>query len=297
MYYQVADYPFEIITPPNINCRELLPWFAHFECEAPYAPPLLFRFNATKTILPSPERVLLEQTENDMGNVSVWQTPEGFSIETGIIGSEYRHTMTTRHDFRHIEATIQWDDPYISQMLSSMIRIAFSQAILREDGISIHASAVSYKKKAYLFLGKSGTGKSTHASLWTQHIPGTELINDDNPTLRIIEGKGAYIYGTPWSGKTPCYKNVCYPLGGITRLQQATANTYTRLNEWDAFVQIMPSCAVIKQNIALYTNLCDKLVWISENIVVGLLRCLPDREAAITSLRAMTQKYKEINNP
>ena len=41
-----------------------------------------------------------------------------------------------------------------------------------------------------LFQGKSGTGKSTHSGLWLKHIPGCELLNDDNPIVHFNRNKG-----------------------------------------------------------------------------------------------------------
>ena len=32
--------------------------------------------------------------------------------------------------------------------------------------VAIHSSCIVYKDKAVLFLGESGTGKSTHTRLW-----------------------------------------------------------------------------------------------------------------------------------
>lgn len=294
MYYQVADYLFEVIVPEGIDCRKFLPSFSDFESLGNEQSEPLFRFDTTEKPATSSQGQLLEESVNDMGNVCIWQLDNGFRIDTGIIGATHRHTMVTDHEFRHIAVAMQWDDPYIAQMLSAMLRIAFSQALLREDGMGIHASAISYKGEAYLFLGKSGTGKSTHAALWQEQIPGCELINDDNPAIRIIPGQGAWVYGTPWSGKTPCYRNVGYPLAAITRLQQAPTNCYRQLSDIAAFTAIAPSCAVITQNIALYNNLCDRLVWVSENIVVSLLQCLPNKEAASTALEGITtcRKHK-----
>lgn len=41
-------------------------------------------------------------------------------------------------------------------------------------------------------------------------------MNDDNPVVRVIDGE-AMIYGSPWSGKTPCYRQVKAPLGRSPR--------------------------------------------------------------------------------
>ena len=95
--------------------------------------------------------------------------------------------------------------------------MAMSIAVSYDKGILIHSSTLIYNKKAYLFLGESGTGKSTHTRLWREYIYGAGLLNDDSPLVRVIDGK-IFAYGSPWSGKTPCFKNERYPLGGVVRL-------------------------------------------------------------------------------
>ena len=75
--------------------------------------------------------------------------------------------------------------------------------------VAIHSSCIVYKDKAILFLGESGTGKSTHTRLWREHIPEAVLLNDDSPIVRVEEEK-IWAYGSPWSGKTPCYKQESY---------------------------------------------------------------------------------------
>lgn len=278
MKYQVADYIFEVVLPQGMRAEEMLPSFRDFVCTE--EGPLLFRFDATAEGNGSEVVELLDESVNDMGHVKVWRTTEGYQIEAHHELCEQTHVVTADREFRHIRAAIRWEARYAEQMLSSLLRIVFSQAVLREEGIGIHASAVTHKGKAYLFLGKSGTGKSTHARLWLQHIPGTELINDDNPAIRIKEGT-AYAYGTPWSGKTPCYRNVCYPIGGIARLRQAPHNRFRQLDDVEAFMALLPGCAVIKQDTALYDALCNKLTWLAENITIGMMECLPDGEAAL----------------
>ena len=68
--------------------------------------------------------------------------------------------------------------------------------------IAIHSSVIVHSGRAVLFLGESGTGKSTHTRLWREHIPGAQLLNDDSPIVRVVEGVPT-VFGSPWSGKTP----------------------------------------------------------------------------------------------
>lgn len=89
----------------------------------------------------------------------------------------------------------------------------YALSTANKDTAIVHAAAVIYENHSYLFLGPCGTGKSTHADLWVKHIDGAELLNGDNPVVRIMNGR-AFAYGSPWSNKQPCYRNVSSPIGG-----------------------------------------------------------------------------------
>lgn len=280
MRYKVANHLFEVVLPSEANAEQLLPSFRPFICiDEDETGPLLFLFDTTSPH-PREEGVVIEESENDMGHITIWKTIQGYCIEVKHTVANKPHAMITDREFRAIRASIQWDDEYASQILCSMLRIAFSQALLREDGIGIHASAVGHNGECFLFLGKSGTGKSTHASLWLQHVENSELINDDNPAIRIQDNI-AYAYGTPWSGKTPCYKNFGLPIAKITRLQQAPANSHRYLSEVEAFTALLPSCSAIKQDNNLYEKLCEKLTWLAEHTAIAYLQCLPNKEAVM----------------
>jgi hypothetical protein len=166
-----------------------------------------------------------------------------------------------------------------SAVITWMSMMIFGQASLLHDTIMIHASVVNHEGNGIAFLGKSGTGKSTHSRLWLTHIPNTVLLNDDNPAVRIT-AEGIFIYGTPWSGKTPCYKNERLPLKAFVRLQQAPANTFTWQPGLKGFIAVLPSCTAIRWNKDLFAGMNTILEKIVAEIPVGYLQCLPDAAAA-----------------
>jgi Serine kinase of the HPr protein, regulates carbohydrate metabolism len=159
-----------------------------------------------------------------------------------------------------------------------MIQFAMASACMRTA--LFHAAAVSLDGKGYMFLGKSGTGKSTHARLWIQNLHGVELMNDDNPAVSVKPDGTAVVYGTPWSGKTPCYKNISAPLGGIVLLSQAPFNKIARLNGIGAYAAIVPSISGKRWDSKLADGLHDTENTLATNIPVWHLDCLPDADAA-----------------
>jgi len=220
----------------------------------------------------------LEEFTNDAGHVVLYEAEGGFLLSVSFDGPV--HWMWANKDFSKCVAQITPGDENEFDVLNSMARMAFSQRVLFFEGVSIHSSTVVNGGKAYMFLGTSGTGKSTHSNLWVKALPDTELLNDDNPVIRIL-GDEINVFGTPWSGKTACYKNASAPVGGIVRLSQAPANTFHEVKGVAAWTTIFPSCSVISRDEILYLQLQHVLNRIVTGIKVGQLACLPDEEAAL----------------
>ena len=169
---------------------------------------------------------------------------------------------------------------YRKMAIDNALMVLFALATAREGTALFHAAVVSHEGKGYMFLGKSGTGKSTHARLWLRHIEGSELVNDDNPVVRIGDDGRAVVYGSPWSGKTPCYRNVSYPLGGIVLLSQAPYNKIRRLGGIEAYAALVPSISGKRWDAQIADGLHQTENTLAMNVPVWHLECLPDRAAA-----------------
>lgn len=99
----------------------------------------------------------------------------------------------------------------------------FYTRLITYDGIMLHSSAVVYENNAYLFSAPSGTGKSTHTSLWLEVFAGSYILNDDKPAIRVVDGN-IYAYGTPFSGKTDLNVNEKRPIKGICFIERSKDN-------------------------------------------------------------------------
>lgn len=281
--YKVGGLPFAVRFPEGEEMEALLPSFRPFRCGECAEDALLFRLHVYGRAASADEKgaELLGESSNDMGHVRLLRNADGYRIEIDYeAAGEGVHAMDAGSGFRRAEAHLLPGDPFAGTALSSMLRILYAQAVLGRNGVSIHASCVCAGGKAYLFLGKSGTGKSTHARQWMQAFPDCSLLNDDNPVVRMEEGR-AVAYGTPWSGKTPCYKNERHPVAGIARLQQAGANRFVPLTAPEAFMVLLPSCSAIRQDERLQDALHVTLIRMAEQLPVARMECLPCREAAV----------------
>lgn len=173
------------------------------------------------------------------------------------------------------------------RLLRFALWIAYGLVTLPQQTIAIHTSVIQYKGRTVLFLGESGTGKSTHTRLWRENIEGAVLLNDDSPILRIIDGK-VWMFGSPWSGKTPCYKTESYPLAACVRLSQAPHNKIRRLSVAQGYAAIHPSCPPdFAYDDTLYDYISETLSEVLGQVPMYHLECLPDADAARLSCQTV----------
>lgn len=161
---------------------------------------------------------------------------------------------------------------------SLMLMYAFRTATL--GTLEMHASVIRCQGRAFLFLAKSGTGKSTHSRMWLENIPGSDLLNDDNPIVRAYPDGRVICYGSPWSGKTPCYRNIEAPVGAFVRIRRCDENKATRLDIFNAYALLYSSSSGFKPEKEMADGLHSTIEAIITDTPCFVLDCRPDAEAA-----------------
>jgi len=251
---------------------------------------LLFTLDVDDTLMPDKEREEVGDFELGDGSAKVSRrTNGGYQYIIRDTRNRPCCLLKTDKEFSHCCCALNGDFAMRSFGLNDALMFIFAFAGSHEQTLLIHASTILNDGWGYPFIAKSGTGKSTHSQLWLKHIPGSELMNDDNPVVRVVDGK-PYIYGSPWSGKTPCYKQLKAPLGAVTRIDRAPANSIDRLNPVQAFASILPCCSAMKWDKEIYDGICNTITRVIETTPVFTLHCLPDEEAAIVCHQAVARE-------
>ena len=164
----------------------------------------------------------------------------------------------------------------------NMLMVAFLPVVARNNGLLFHASLVEYEGQAVAFTASSGTGKSTQADLWHEHL-GAEIMNGDRAFVRRFDTEWR-AYGSPWAGSSPYVKNVKAPLAGIVVLKQAPENRIRRLNAAEVMAYLYNNVRYPfwdEEATAVSLETLDALI---REIPIFLLECRPDEEAVrITS--------------
>ena len=230
------------------------------------------------------------ETYNGIYHTETQQEDEGQEIICGITNESEsvfvynnlnQHVGTMVCNNTYTTATLYTTDNNDEKLaIDNSLMILYALSSAQYSAMLFHASVVSLRSKAYMFLGKSGTGKSTHSRLWLNNIEGTALVNDDNPIVRIYNDI-IKVYGSPWSGKTPCYHSIEYPLGAIVLLSQAKENKIKQIKGIHAYAAIRPSISGKRWDKNIADNLHNSENTLIQRVAVYHLECLPNKEAAL----------------
>lgn len=185
-------------------------------------------------------------------------------------GSEYTVYLPQRKEQRY----------HYPLILNSAIMMIFLMAVSREHVLMVHSSVISRSGEAYMFFGVSGTGKSTHSRLWLDNIEGSELLNDDNPLI-VFENGIPYVYGTPWSGKTPCYRNIRRKIKSLVFLEQSPVNSISPLGGVPSLIKMLASVSSPVWDPNVSDRIDDDVAELLTSVPAWLLKCRPDAEAAL----------------
>ena len=277
--YQIAGHLFEVSGEKLCEAVARIEGFRPFEVVEGEP---VFRFQEGK-VTDVPEMVRVEYTLEYEGVKGTFgRTAEGFRLN---LQPEAEGAFDVW--CREGETVVYLGGNWSMLLYRFALWVAYGLMTLRRDTLAIHSSCIVYQDKAVLFLGESGTGKSTHTRLWREHIEGAVLLNDDSPMIRVEEGK-VWAYGSAWSGKTPCYKKERYELVACVRLSQAPYNRIQKLPVLQAYGAIHPSCAPeFAYDEALYDEVSRIIGQILSVVPCYHLACLPDREAALLSCKTL----------
>ena len=274
-YYKVADHTFSVELPADCHLLDEMGQYVPFSVDA--ADSVVFSVKVVgKDEFPQIDDITTEMNQDDDGSQILAGRLHGQPYFEFQLWGRCAARMVT--DDRYQQANVLLvDEPLFGINNALMVMYALATANLQTA--LFHSSVVSCAGYGYMFLGKSGTGKSTHSSLWLKNISGTELINDDNPVVRRMPD-GFYVFGSPWSGKTPCYRNVSYPLGGIVLLSQAPYNDIHRLRPIEAYAALMASISGKRWDKQVAEGLHQTENKMAGEVAIWHLECLPDEAAA-----------------
>ena len=282
MKFNIADFIVELADEQLHNAIKMVDGFQYFylgDTHIAEQSDLTFFYGTDCPEYKNIEYSFIYHDVNVKGHIGT--TANGFRLDLNPADGEPLNLWSVGDDKFYLAGNFSPD------MIRFALWVGFGIYISVHGAVAIHSSAILYKERVVIFLGASGTGKSTHTRLWRESITQASLLNDDSPIVRSVDGK-VWVYGSPWSGKTPCYRNERYELAGCVRLSQAPYNKIVRLNVLQAYSALHPSAPPqFAYNNHLYDGISKTLGDMIANVPLFHLECLPNNEAAELSCKTI----------
>ena len=278
-YYRVAEHVFAIEAQPELfnQLTNYDPFVIDQTGDAP-----VFTIHVNDDKLPSAEgweHVYTDTSDDDMPRIEMYRQQEEWLFRVSVSrDGEIVSAMRCSADWTDVQ--LYMDAAYMRFAVDNAAMLVYAFATAGHKTLLFHSSVTVKDGKGFMFLGHSGTGKSTHSRQWLAAFEDAWLLNDDNPAVRIMEDGKVYVYGTPWSGKTPCYKSAEAPVGALVQLAQAPENKITLLRMTQAYPYILASVSGLKVLPQTMDLLYETIAQLLEKCPVYKLECLPNPDAA-----------------
>jgi hypothetical protein len=121
--------------------------------------------------------------------------------------------------------------------IDTFVRIFYSLALVEAHGLVVHAASLIRNGGAYLFCGRSGSGKTTVTRL----SPAATLLSDELSIVRLAEGQ-ACCYGTPfWGELARAGEDRAAPLVGIYFLHHGSRHAVEAIRPRQALERLLPN--------------------------------------------------------
>jgi len=206
-----------------------------------------------------------------------------FSVQVTQSDIDFEREKSKQEDIKENISIRHFSDDYL-ETLAVYRKIA--DEMLEYNTILFHGSVVSVDNIGYLFTAKSGTGKSTHTSLWRELFKERAImVNDDKPLLRVTEN-GVTAYGTPWNGKHRLSTNMGVPLNAICVLERSDENHIEKVTAESVYNMLVQQ-VYRPQNPQKLLKTLQLIDVMADNVNFYRLGCNMDISAAETAYNGM----------
>ena len=200
---------------------------------------------------------------------------KGKIIALTIFDKSYSNVEITEYDI-----TQDYDDYTCSCFNFNLMGNAMHYVMAMHSAFVFHSSSLVCNDGGVLFSAVSGTGKTTHTSLWLSQFDDVKILNDDTPVIRVMPDATVSIFGTPWAGTSGININEKAPLKAIVFLERANDNSMTRLGSQDALKGFFEAL-LTPISPPMHLKYLDTIKSVFATVPVYRLSCNMDPEAAI----------------
>ncbi len=155
--------------------------------------------------------------------------------------------------------------------------------------ILIHSAVIAVDGEAYVFLAKSGVGKSTHIHLWQSYFGDRAVIvNGDKPLFSYVNGT-LTVHGTPWRGKELWGHRMSCPVKAFCLLERGLQNRIQPCTHADIVPKLFNQVLLptSNSNVASLMGFLNRVI---RTIPFYHLTCNMEQEAALVAYEGMQKE-------
>ena len=206
----------------------------------------------------------------------------GFYFSTPLLGATPYKTAWFDREFRHghismLRRVYDTCRP-VNALEYPLDELVTIHRLSLGEGVEMHAlGVVDEFDRGHLFIGHSGSGKSTSARLWQKH-PGARVLSDDRIILRCENGH-TRMYGTPWHGDAGLALADSADLSGIYVLAHGSHNKLMPMPAGRAAAELLARSFVPHHSADGLASTLQILDRITREIPCSRFEFIPDQSA------------------
>lgn len=217
------------------------------------------------------------QLRLQVGVVETDAAPRSRDLDVVLDGEVVRHADPTQPSCIHVGAghgELVVARPYAPEETEYWLRVVYALLMFRAGGLLFHAAGIVRGGRAFLFCGRSGSGKTTVARLSPHDI----VLNDDLVAL-MPNGNGSWIaHATPFSNPTQVQSTSTgsAPVAAVLRLVQNKKVNLAPIHGGLALAELISNVPVLAADPWLSRALFARCEDVLRTVPLCRLHFLPD---------------------
>ena len=219
-------------------------------------------------------------------NIKIWR--KGLLERRQLMGSSASDSYAIYEETSASHADIWFANALRKELVIDTIFIStlsLERHLAPSGSYILHCAFMSHKGDAILLSGPSGTGKSTHATLWEQAVDGTHAVNGDR-CLISVEKDGTYTAsGWPVCGSSFICNDESHPIRAIVFIDQTPDNHIIAEPAARLFVRLFSQITVNHWDAEATSAAADWTEELMRHIPVMVYGCNMDADAPLPLYR------------
>jgi hypothetical protein len=157
--------------------------------------------------------------------------------------------------------------------IDTVLRVLHSLLLAERDGFLLHAASAIVGRRAFVFSGVSGAGKTTISRLAP---PSATVLTDEISYLKMEEGRFR-AWGTPFAGEMAMPgPNHSLPLAGVFLLGKGPENAVHAMSADEALFSVLRNVLFFADDPELAGRVLETVCQLVEKVPVRKLIFKPD---------------------